>query len=190
MTDYGLNTDDVIIGTYGGAFAAPTGTTLPTAYDTVLASAFVPLGWFSEQGPKIPTAPNVQEIRAWQSADPIAARVKERSSTVEFEMMQWNADTLPFAYGGGSITTAGGGYVYTPPSGEVVDEYSLVLDVLDGSDIVRYVFERGYPAAGTAPGFNRDGAALLSVGYKVLTPADGDVPFRIYSNIAGWNPGS
>ena len=70
------------------------------------------------------------------------------------------------------------------------DEYARVLDVLDGTNVVRYVFERGYPASGTSPSFNRDGAATLSVGYKVLTPSDGDVPFLIYSNIAAWAPGS
>lgn len=190
MSDYGLAADELIIGTYGGVSAAPVGTTLPTEWDDELDPLFVQLGFLTPAGPSLPTAPDINKIYAWQSADPVAARVKQRTTTVNFELMQWNGDTVAFAYGGGTITSAGTGYVFTPPTGETVDEYSLVLDVLDGANVVRYVFERGYPAAGTSPSFNRDGAAVLSVGYEVLTPTDGEEPFQIYSNLDSWAAGS
>lgn len=186
MTDYALSSDDLVIGTYGGVAVAPVGTTLPTAWDSVLDAAFTQLGYLTPAGPSLPSSPTVQDIRAWQASDPVASRVKERGTTVNFELMQWNAETVPFAYGGGAITAAGTGYKFTPPTGEAVEEYSLVCDVLDGDNVVRYVFERGYPAAGTSPTFNRDDAAVLSVGYKVLTPADGSESFFILSNLAGW----
>lgn len=184
--DYGLVASEALVGSYGGVLAAPVGTPLPEAWDDEPNGAFVPLGYLSPTGPSIPTAPTIQDIRAWQSADPIDSRVTERSTTVEFELMQWNPDTVAFAYGGGTIEAAGTGYVFKPSNASTVDEFSLILDVVDGEDVVRYVFERGYPASGTTPSFNRDGAAVLSVGYKVLTPDTGDEPWRLYTNIAGW----
>jgi len=184
--DYGLAADELLVGTFGGAYAAPKGTTLPTSFDSALNPAFVGLGFFTEKGPSIPNAPTVTEIRGWQSPDPLAARVKDRSTTVEFELMQWNGDTVPFAFGGGHIEAAGTGFVYLPPTGEVVDEYALVLDIKDGTNVVRFVFDRGYPAAGTSPAFNRDAAGVLSVGFKVLTPDTGGLPFRTFSNLPGW----
>jgi hypothetical protein len=191
MTDYGLAADEIVIGTSGGVLVAPVGTTLPTTYNDEPNAAFVPLGFLTPGGLSIPTSPEIKEIEAWQSADPIAARMKKRGATVNFELMQWNANTVPFAFGGGSIAAdSGDGYVYTPPTSEEVDEYAIIADVLDGTKVIRFVFKRGYPAAGTSPAFNRDNSGNLSVGYKVLTPSDGSEPFFIRSNDDSWDSGS
>lgn len=177
------NADQILVGSNGAAWVAPVGTTLPTEVDTALNASFKSLGYLSEQGPEVANSKTTQDIRAWQSFEPIASRVTEASPQVNFELMEWDYKTVPFAFGGGAITTTSSGkYKFTPADPSTVDERALILDVNDGDYDWRFVFPRGFAAENLAARFNRSDPALLPVGFKVLAPSDGSRSYFIYTN--------
>lgn len=177
------NADQIVVGSSGAVFTAPLGTTLPTAYDTSLNAAFKPVGYISEAGPSLSNAKEINEIRAWQSFQPIASRVTSADFTVKFEIMEWDANTLPLAFGGGVITEpTADHYKFTPADPSVLDERALILDVHDGTVVWRYVFPRGYQTGSLDTTFNRDNPALLPVEFKVLAPTDGTNSYYIFSS--------
>jgi len=99
------NADQILVGSNGAVWVAPTGTALPTDVDGALNAAFKSLGYLSPQGPEISNGKTTNDIRAWQSFDPIATRVTEATLQVNFELMEWDSKTITLAFGGGAITT-------------------------------------------------------------------------------------
>lgn len=177
------NADQILVGSNGAAFTAPRGTTLPTAYDTSLNSAFKPVGYISPAGPGVDSKPTTKDIDAWQSFFPIASRISKIDGTVKFDLMEWDANTLPFAFGGGVITEpTPDHYTFTPSAPDVIDERAMVVDVHDGPLIVRFVFERGYQVGGFSTKFTRDEAAVLPIEWKILAASDGGRGIKIHSN--------
>ena len=125
----------------------------------------------------------VNDIKAWQSFLPITSRVTDSSFTVGLEIMEWDANTLPLAFGGGAITEpTADHYKFTPADPSVLDERAMVLDIHDGTTIWRFVFPRGYQTGSLDTSFTRDEAAILPIEFKVLAPTDGTSSFYIYSN--------
>lgn len=177
------NADQILVGSNGAAWVAPVGTTLPTEVDSTLNAAFVSLGYLSEQGPEVANSKTVADIRAWQSLNPIASRVTDATPQVNFELMEWDYKTVPFAFGGGAITTTSAGkYKFTPADPSVVDERAMILDVNDGDYDWRFVFPRGFASENLSARFSRTDPALLPIGFKVLAPTDGSDSFLIYTN--------
>lgn len=177
------NADQILVGSNGSAWVAPVGTALPTEVDTTLNSAFKSLGYLSEQGPEVANSKTVNDIRAWQSFNPIASRVTDATPQVNFELMEWDYKTVPFAFGGGAITeTSTGKYKFTPSDPSTVDERALILDVNDGDYDWRFVFPRGFAAENLSARFSRSDPALLPIGFKVLAPTSGDDSYLIYTN--------
>lgn len=177
------NADQILVGSSGAVFTAPVGTALPTAHDTALNAAFKPVGYITPAGPNLSNSKTINDIMAWQSFHPIASRVTGADFTVGFEIMEWDANTLPLAFGGGVITEpTADHYKFTPSDPSVLDERALVLDVHDGNTVYRYVFPRGYQTGNLDTAFTRDDPAVLPIEFKVLAPTDGTNSFLIYSN--------
>lgn len=176
------NADQILMGSNGAVWSAPVGTPLPTDIDGALNAAFKSLGYLTEEGPGLANGKTIQDIRAWQSFHPIASRVTDATMQVNFAMMEWDAKTVPLAFGGGAITTTTNGFKFTPADPSVVDERSLILQVDDGDYNTFFVFERGFQAENLDTRFARSSPAVLPVGYRVLAPSSGNDPWYILSD--------
>lgn len=93
----------IVVGASGGVFVAPLGTTLPASISVALDAAFVDLGLATEEGVSVAPEMSTEVLRAWQSLTRVRTLITERDFTVEFMLMQWNADNIPFAFGGGVV---------------------------------------------------------------------------------------
>ena len=176
------NADQILVGSNGAVWVAPTGTTLPTDIDAAFDASFKSLGYLSPQGPEVTNGKTTNDIRAWQSFDPIATRVTEATLQVNFELMEWDAKTITLAFGGGIITTTSNGHMFTPADPSVVDERCMIVEVNDGDYTTKFVFKRGFQAENLAARFSRTDPALLPVGFRILAPDDGSRSWFVLSD--------
>jgi len=173
-----LNTDEIVVASFGQIYTAAVGTTLPAANTNPKAgldSGFgYASGYVTEDGVTFSVTPDVTDIPAWQSEDPVRRIRTGVETMLSFELMQWNEKTVPLAFGGGEVTNGGGYYTYTPPSAaDGLAEKSLVLDWNDGDKNYRIVVPRGTVTEGTETQLQRGASANLSIGFKALAPTGG-----------------
>lgn len=166
----------------GQIYVAPVGTTLPTSTTATLNSAFVGLGYTNEDGVSFSASPEVEEFPAWQSRQPIRREMVGQEITASFTLLQWDEDTVPFAFGGGSITDLGSGqYRYDfPTADDALDERAMVVDVIDGSRRQRLVFPRGSVTDAVETQFVRTSLAVLPISFKIMEPVAGGTPAHWY----------
>lgn len=184
--------ETVVAGT-GQVYVAAVGTTLPANADAALAAAFVGLGYHTEEGVSLNKAIEIVEFRAWQSRHPIRRERETEDFQLTFVLQQWNEETVPLAFGGGSITDLGGGqFKYVPPrDDEQLDERALVCDVDDGDRRIRFVVPRGTVTEGVESTFQRSEMANLPITFKALEPTEGgEAWYPLFNDAAGFAAGS
>lgn len=98
--------DEILVGANGKVWVTDTDQTMPTDSDTAMGSvdsAWIDLGYVSDEGVNFSDTKEIESIMAWQSFYPIRRIVTGRDATLSFTLRQWNPDTLAFALGGGAI---------------------------------------------------------------------------------------
>lgn len=171
--------DELVVPGTGQVYFAPVGTPLPTDDpDAALNSAFIGAGFLTEDGVSTNVAPDITEIRAFQSRQPIRREFNGQNITAAFTMQQWNESNVPLAFGGGAVTSpATGVYRYDfPDEDQSLDERCIVIDIVDGDVHHRFVFQRGNVTEGVESAFTRSNPALLPVTFGVLEPDGGGAP--------------
>lgn len=171
--------DELVVAKNGQVYVAPIGTPLPTDPDEALNAAFIGLGYVTEDGATLTVSPEVTDFMAWQSRQPIRRELTAQEIQVSFGLQQWNEETVPLAFGGGQITTLGGGAGYRydfPEDSDSLDERALVLDAQDGAVHHRFVFPRGNVTEAVETQFQRGATAVLPVTFKALEPTEGGRP--------------
>jgi hypothetical protein len=185
------NADELVVGGTGQAYVAPEGTTLPTTTAGAVAAGFVGLGYHSEDGVSLTVTPNIQEFPVWQSRQPARRESLATEITSTFSLAQWDEDTVPLAFGGGSISGSSPNYRYDFPADDgALPTRALVIDVVDGDETFRFVWERINVTEATTIQFNRSNLALLPIGAKVLAPSGGGSPGYFLTNSAAFAAGS
>lgn len=166
------NADEVLIAVSGDVYVAPVGTPLPALVRAALSSSFTQIGYVSEDGVSLAVAPDIDQQAAWQETNPVRFDLVEQRIAVTFDMLQWNAENVVWAFGGtGTITEfVPNGFRYDfPDSNDAgIDERSIVIDWEDGEKVFRLVFARGTVLGGLSTSLNRSGPATLPVGFDVL----------------------
>ena len=88
----------------GAVYRAPLGTTLPTDATTALASAFVSLGYISEDGVKNNNSPETEDIKAW-GGDIVLNTLTGKEDKFTFKLLEaMNTDVLSAVYNSGNVT--------------------------------------------------------------------------------------
>lgn len=127
-----LDSDNVRVAVTGAVYVAPSGTTLPLHATQTLNVAFDDVGYISEDGVVESQASDTNDIKAWQNAAIVRKVQTSHDLTYQFTMIETNATALELFYGNYS---AGAVEV----TGELPDRQCMVLDVVDGSEILRAV---------------------------------------------------
>lgn len=169
------NAEEIVVANSGQAYVAPVGTTLPTDPTAALNAAFTGLGYISEDGATVTAAPEILEIAAWQSRQSVRREMTSQAITVAFSLMQFNESTIPLAFGGGAVTSLGGGkFRYDfPDDQDALDVRAAVLEAQDGTKHYRWVFERCNVTESVETSVQRGAAALLPITLSVLVPESG-----------------
>jgi len=177
------NPSDTLIAGSGQVYVAATGSTLPTTPTGSIDTAFVGLGYHTEDGVSLSAPVNIIEHQAWQSKHAIRREVDSREFTLSFSLLQWDEDTVPLAFGGGTISSVSGGYKFAPPqSTDAIAEKALICDIDDGTERTRIIIPRGSVTEGVDTSLTRTSMAALSVSFKALQPTDGSAPWYFLSS--------
>ncbi len=164
------DSDEIRILASGQVYIAPVGTALPTNPTSVLPSTWTGLGLLSEEGVSLNYAPSIEEFRAWQVRGVVRREVTGIDFTAAFEMLQWNEASLPFAFGGGTITEPSPGvYRYDFPVGsEALNERAMVIDGVDGDVHQRLVIPSGSVTEGVETTMQRGAMSTLPISFAAL----------------------
>ncbi len=183
-----LDASDIVIAGNGSVNVAPVGTALPTNPTTALPAAWKNLGYITEDGATFRYDQTKEPVNAWQSFYPLKYRVTGTTAEFDFVLMQMDVDTMPFAFGGGTVTTVAGPpvvYKYTPPNPEDIDERALVLEWVYDTSKFRLVTPRAMLTSGTEVALSRGSETTMPVTLGVLGTA-GVAAFEILTDHPGW----
>lgn len=170
--------NQVVVGGNGAVYVAPFATgsvNLPTTVSVALNAVFLEVGFASEDGITFSSGATIEDIKAWQSAYPIRKLVTERSAALEYVLRQWNKDTVPLAFGGGTLSGVGGVTKYLPPSPDVITLLSMIIEWTDGSDKFRLVIPRGQVSGEVSTNVVRTEAADLPIHFDATPSGAPDV---------------
>ena len=126
-------TGEVLIGPMSAA-AAVTSTSGPR-------TGLVSLGYLDEDAITITPSRSVDKKKAWQNGDTVRSLVTEADLTIKFVMIETKKETVEL-YWQTEVTQSGdeGGFDIVPSAKN--DPVGIVVDLVDGSDLTTYVFER------------------------------------------------
>jgi hypothetical protein len=175
-----LDAQEIIVAGTGAVYRAPVGTSMPanvTSTPSVL-SGWEHLGYTAESGVKFSFSRSVNEVKGWQSYQPLRIIVTEVPIETEFELLQWNNVTVETAMGGGSFEEQGDGVRYTPPAESFVDEFAMIVDGKDGAFTYRYFFPRVMVSDKVEFSFVRSNPVGLPIKVKVLAAPEGGSTFN------------
>jgi hypothetical protein len=129
--------DNVRVGSTGGVFVAPSGTTLPTNATTALNVAFENLGYMDENGVAVAIDEEIQNIRAWQNGVTVRTVKSGQTTTITFTPMETNSVVLNEWMPGG----------FSANTGEISAEQSTtkpwIVQVEDQGNDIRLVVPSG-----------------------------------------------
>lgn len=167
--------NEINIAGTGEIFVAPVGTTLPVNPTSTPHASFIGLGFTSEDGVTFTVGGEVGDFRAWQSRQPIRRERNSQDASAAFELLQWNETNVPFAFGGGAVTSPSAGiYRYELPlAGDALDERAMIIDWQDGDRHQRVIIPRGTVSEDVSPQLQRTEMAVLPITFSALAPEDG-----------------
>lgn len=159
----------------GSVHAGAVGSSVPTTPTASVDGALFDLGFFTEDGVTFTDTPTVEELRAWQAADPIRRLVTQRAMTAAGSLMQVNQENFLVAFGGGAWSSPSSGvFKYTPPApADPLAESAVVIRSADGTKHNNYNIFRANITEAVESQLQRTGAQLLPITFSALTPAGG-----------------
>lgn len=169
---------------FGHVYIAPVGTTEPANINAAVSGDWVELGHVSDAGPRFSFGKGRTPVRSWQSyPEPVRNLKAESVTTVSFDLLQWNGDTLSLALGGGSWSATGTGlFQYEPADASENNEVALIVEATDDEFDWRFIFRKTENQANVDFGWTGTALAPLPIVSTVLA-ADGDLkPYKIQTN--------
>jgi hypothetical protein len=175
----GQNAQDVVVAGTGAVYVAPEGTTLPADLVTPLPAAWIDVGYVSEDGVKFTFDRNQEEVNAWQVSTPVRVLITEEPITIEFELIQFDRDTVLLAFRGGTFTGTAAPWTYEPPDAGASDVRAITVDAVDGAEHFRFCFPRVQISDAVEMSLVRSDATRLPLTFSVLAA---DEKWRIISD--------
>lgn len=123
----------------GAIFMAPIGTTLPTDSTTSLNSAFVELGYASEDGVTNSESRESETIKAW-GGDTVLKPFTGKEDTFSFTLIEaLNVNALKLVYGDSNVTGDLANGITIKSASEDLESHSFVIEMVLNGAIKRIV---------------------------------------------------
>jgi hypothetical protein len=119
------STDEFVVGANGRVMVAPKGTDGPATSTEDWSEDWADLGAVDANGLKPKRNATIKEIKIWQSRTTVLRLPDGVDISLDFTLLQWNASTVPLAFGGGewaAIEGHSGEFIYDIPENPEVDE--------------------------------------------------------------------
>jgi len=144
MANTALAPDNVLIGTSNGPgiWIAPEGTAAPTDTTTAPAAEWSTLGYLSEDGVTFGVSTDSESITPWQSRSPVRTIITGRELTVDFTMLEFNAQNVALYFSQDAPVETAGAFALDVRSDGSSKTHCILVDVKDGDHVVRYFFPR------------------------------------------------
>ncbi len=179
---------ELVVAAGGGVYVADAAETEPVLDDVL--TNWTELGFITTDGVKPSSSKDTEDIEAWQSFYPLRKLVTGIDLEIVFELMQWNADTVPFAFGGGVIDEPDTGiFRFTPADPGELDERALLVRWQDGDTNGQLYVPRGVITGNSEFTLSKDANAGLPVTYSA-TPASNSEKWLLQSDSEAWEPAS
>lgn len=179
-----LDATQVVIAGSGHVYVAPEATALPTLIATPSGS-YKELGYTTDDGVTYSRSRQTDDLAVWQSYDPVRTITTGATTEISFTLRQFNPDNVIAAFGGGTFTsgTSGSAGVLVLPAPSDVAVKVLIVDAIDGTHTVRWVFERVQVGGDIEINMQSGDAMNLPITFRGL--ASTDLP-EIRSNHPSW----
>lgn len=183
------NPEEVVVAADGDLFVAPVGTTPPATIAAVVTEpTWTKLGYTNEDGVTFLDGKTLEPIQAWQEFYPLRFIVTEKVASLAFVLIQWNADTVPLAFGGGAVVEdAPGAYSYEAPDPSIIDERAAILQWADGDKDYRLLIPRVMVTENVETNLVRTSEAGLPITLGVLGTT-GVAPWKLQTNDPAFEP--
>ena len=184
-----LSADESVVGGNGRVLVAPKGTGLPASISASPDPAFVNVGYLNDDGVKWTDGKTVVEIKAWQSFYAIRRIITEREGGFQFNLLQWNLNTVPLAFGGGAVTedVPGTDFRYTPPAPGSIDERAMLVEWEDGTKNYRVVVPVGMVTENVESDMSKGAAGELPISF-MFNGEDGADPWYLQTDDPAFDP--
>lgn len=185
-----LNSQEALVASRVYVYLGPVGTAAPIDVETALNVALKNVGHTTPDSLSFNTEPEFQEIPSHQSDYPIRREKTSESASVSVDLLQWNANNLIAAHGGGTVvetSTGSGVFKFTPPSLGGSAEKMAVVEIRDGTKIYRFVYPRVLQIEGVTNEFQKGQGAVLPLRLAVLGDDD-EAPFYMLTNDPAFDP--
>lgn len=162
-------------------YLAPVGSTAPDAPTVVPAVAWVDVGLFTPDSLQLATDVNFETVTSHQSNYPTRRFQTSDAATVQCNLQEWSTPNLKAVYGGGAVTAQTGPPAYfkfNPPAVGARAETAAMIEVADGSRIVRLIIPRCQQVEGVSLSLNKTNESTLPLRLAVLG-SDVASPFYI-----------
>jgi hypothetical protein len=182
-----IDSSEIRVAGSGGVYLAPLDSTFPDFGDDLEADPdFLNLGYITEDGATFTVSRESEDIYSWQSLDPVRTINKRIPKTVKFNLQQTSQLTIALALGGGTWDTTGTTpdfvHTYTPPGVGDVDERAMIVQLVDGDLVYRWLFPRALNKEGIEFNATRNKEIGYPITMSILQPADSAVPYTFQSN--------
>lgn len=170
----GQSTGEIRIAGVGRILVAPANTPGPAdftkTWDTTL---WRDLGFTTADGVKVVKKDKMDPVETWQSVSPVRLVHSQRDLSLKFSLMQVNADTLPFFFGGGALDA---NLNYAVSGLPQVTERALGVEFTDGPNVThRIVVPRGAVTETEDAAITRTAPIKLGVTFVALLSANNQI---------------
>lgn len=125
----------------GAIWWAPANTALPTDASTTLATAFMSVGYVSEDGLTEKETRSYEKFKAW-GGDTVASSQTEYSKAYTFKMLETNEATMKARYGVENVTATEGNVSQVKHNAKELPEGVWVIEMIIAGKILRKVMPK------------------------------------------------
>ncbi len=179
---------EITVGANGRILVADVGTAAPADISEAPSASWVELGYVSDEGVTFTVGKEIEDVNVWQSFYAVRRLMTAQSGALAFELAQFNRDTIPLAFGGGTVTeVTPGAYRFTPPEPGPIDERALILEFEDGDKNYRIVVPKGMVTEDVETEINKAPNSLLPITFGV-SGQEGVAPWYLDTDDPGFAP--
>ncbi len=135
-----LDATKVRIGSTGGVYSAPTGTSLPTTAVATKDVAFGDWGYLSEDGITETIGRDITDLKAWQNSTVVRKVQTSHDVTFQFTAIELNPVSLAGYFGNYTTLADGANFNVTA---DTLPHKAWVIDVIDGDVKMRFAIPDG-----------------------------------------------
>jgi len=172
----GQDPSQIYVAGNGNIWTAPIDTTLPAAAPT---TPWVNNGFATEDGVLFTFGRTVDQIKGWQSFDPLRMIVTEAPKTVKFTLMQSTAANIILALGGGTVSATGPPpNLYSPPAPQALTMNALYINAIDGANTWAFYCPRAMITDNVEVPWKKSGEAQFALTFTIQAAAAGKDTFN------------